>query len=250
MLVDTFVVRTLVVPALFAIVGERMWWPGRSGGADPAPIGVQIDRTGENTRMPQSPPPPSRAEPMRTEPTRTGRAGRDERADGFRTPRTWASLVGSIRIGQAVITVVLLVIGAWRAAVDGVPLPWVLALSLVFLGWYGGGLLLSERTSDRRLATWWLLGLTLIWLGAVVVSPESCGSPSPLWLLAGFVMRLRWALLAERGDPRGRGDRPAAAHRHHDLRERDRAPRGAASSRWGSRAGTSSSSATDGSAVD
>ncbi|WP_262002080.1 MMPL family transporter [Microbacterium sp. Mcb102] len=30
-LVDTFVVRTLVVPALFAIVGERMWWPGKVG---------------------------------------------------------------------------------------------------------------------------------------------------------------------------------------------------------------------------
>lgn len=30
-LVDTFVVRTLVVPALFAIVGERMWWPGKGG---------------------------------------------------------------------------------------------------------------------------------------------------------------------------------------------------------------------------
>ncbi|WP_417563264.1 MMPL family transporter [Microbacterium sp.] len=28
-LVDTFVVRTLVVPALFAVVGDRMWLPGR-----------------------------------------------------------------------------------------------------------------------------------------------------------------------------------------------------------------------------
>ncbi len=28
-LVDTFVVRTLVVPAIFAIVGDRMWWPGK-----------------------------------------------------------------------------------------------------------------------------------------------------------------------------------------------------------------------------
>ncbi|NJI61099.1 sensor histidine kinase [Microbacterium oxydans] len=135
--------------------------------------------------MPQSPPLPTRAE----------RTARSERAAGFRAPRTWASLVGSIRIGQTLITVVLLVIGAWRAAVDGVPLPWVLALSLVFLGWYGGGLLLSERTSDRRLATWWLLGLTLIWLGAVVVSPEFVWLAFPLWLLAGFVMRLRWALL-------------------------------------------------------
>lgn len=32
-LVDTFVVRTLVVPAIFAIVGDRMWWPGTAGGA-------------------------------------------------------------------------------------------------------------------------------------------------------------------------------------------------------------------------
>lgn len=32
-LVDTFVVRTLVVPAIFTIVGDRMWWPGKVGGA-------------------------------------------------------------------------------------------------------------------------------------------------------------------------------------------------------------------------
>lgn len=28
-LIDTLVVRTLVVPALFSLVGDRMWWPGR-----------------------------------------------------------------------------------------------------------------------------------------------------------------------------------------------------------------------------
>jgi RND superfamily putative drug exporter len=28
-LVDTFVVRTLVVPALFSLIGDRMWWPSR-----------------------------------------------------------------------------------------------------------------------------------------------------------------------------------------------------------------------------
>lgn len=126
---------------------------------------------GENVRMPSTEPPPR--EPA----------------------HTWANLIGSIRIGQAVITVVLLVIGAVRASADGIPLPWVLALSLVFLGWYGGGLLLGERTADRRLATWWLLGLTLIWLGTVAVSPEFVWLAFPLWLLAGFVMRLRWALL-------------------------------------------------------
>lgn len=107
---------------------------------------------------------------------------------------SWATLVGSIRVGQAVITAVLLAVGVVRAAIDGVPLPWVLALGLVFLGWYGGGLLLGERTADRRLATWWLLGLTLIWLGAVVVSPEFVWLAFALWLLAGFILPLRWAV--------------------------------------------------------
>lgn len=31
-LVDTLVVRTLVVPALFSVFGDRMWWPSRSRG--------------------------------------------------------------------------------------------------------------------------------------------------------------------------------------------------------------------------
>jgi RND superfamily putative drug exporter len=26
-LLDTFVVRTLVIPALFAVIGDRIWWP-------------------------------------------------------------------------------------------------------------------------------------------------------------------------------------------------------------------------------
>jgi RND superfamily putative drug exporter len=28
-LVDTLIVRTLIVPALFSLVGDRMWWPSR-----------------------------------------------------------------------------------------------------------------------------------------------------------------------------------------------------------------------------
>lgn len=134
--------------------------------------------------MPQSPPPQTRAESH----------GRIDPAVAHRSPRSWASLVGSIRVGQAVITAVLVVIGAVRAASDGIPLPVVVAVSLVFAGWYGGGLLLSERTDDRRLATWWLLGLTAIWLGAVALSPEFVWLAFSLWLLAGFVMRMRWAV--------------------------------------------------------
>ncbi|MFE5776425.1 MMPL family transporter [Brachybacterium sp. NPDC056505] len=31
-LVDTVLVRTVLVPALFSLIGDRMWWPGRLGG--------------------------------------------------------------------------------------------------------------------------------------------------------------------------------------------------------------------------
>lgn len=31
-LLDTFVVRTAVIPALFALIGPRIWWPARLGG--------------------------------------------------------------------------------------------------------------------------------------------------------------------------------------------------------------------------
>ncbi|HET8927881.1 MAG TPA: sensor histidine kinase [Microbacterium sp.] len=101
---------------------------------------------------------------------------------------------GAIRLGQAVITVVLIVIAAVRAVADGVPVPWVLALSLVFAGWYFGGLILGDRTRDPTLATWWLAGLALIWAGSVAVSAEFVWLAFPLWLLAGFILPLGWAI--------------------------------------------------------
>lgn len=120
-------------------------------------------------------------------------------ADADRAPpaavRSWRGLVGSIRVGQSVITAALIVIGALRAAADGTPVPWVVAVSVVFAGWYFGGLLLSERTRDRALAAGWLVGLALIWIGAVAISPEFVWLAFPLWLLAGFVLRMRWAIL-------------------------------------------------------
>ena len=118
-------------------------------------------------------------------------------ADGdpaLRPTRSWRALVGSIRVGQSVITAALLIIGAVRAAGDGTPVPWVVAVSVVFAGWYFGGLLLSERTRDRGVAAGWLVGLALIWVGAVAISPEFVWLAFPLWLLAGFVLRMRWAI--------------------------------------------------------
>jgi len=34
-LLDTFIVRTLVIPALFALIGDRIWWPTDPMHAEP-----------------------------------------------------------------------------------------------------------------------------------------------------------------------------------------------------------------------
>lgn len=99
----------------------------------------------------------------------------------------------AIRLGQSIITVALVVITSIRALADGLPPALVIAPALVFAGWYFGGLLLGDRTRDPVLATWWLAGLTLIWVGAVAVSEEFVWLAFPLWLLAGFILPLPWA---------------------------------------------------------
>lgn len=103
----------------------------------------------------------------------------------------------AIRIGQVTITAVLLVIAVVRADGAGTPLPWILALSLVFAGWYGAGLLIASRSGRRSpgVAIGWLLGLALIWTGAVIVSPEFVWLAFSLWMLAGFLLPLLWAVI-------------------------------------------------------
>lgn len=103
-------------------------------------------------------------------------------------------LVHAIRVGQAVITVVLVVIGAARAIGAGATVGWVVAVAVGFLGWYGIGLALARRSRDRRQGAIWLGLLAAVWIGAVVVSAEFVWLAFPLWLLAGFVMPLRWAV--------------------------------------------------------
>ena len=114
--------------------------------------------------------------------------------DTSRRGRPGGSVSWAIRLGQTAITTVLLVVAAIRAAADGVPLAWVLSIALVFTGWYVGGLVFGARTRDPVLATWWLGGLSLIWAGAVAISAEFVWLAFPLWLLAGFVLRLPWAI--------------------------------------------------------
>lgn len=100
-----------------------------------------------------------------------------------------------MRLGQAAITLALAVIAAGRACADGIPATWALSLAAVFVAWYLGGLVLARRRRGGALAVGWLAGLFLIWAGAVAVSPEYVWLAFPLWLLAGFILSLPWAIV-------------------------------------------------------
>ncbi|MGO1283978.1 MAG: MMPL family transporter [Brachybacterium sp.] len=41
-LLDTLLVRTVLVPALFALIGDRMWWPSRPASVDAAGVGAGV----------------------------------------------------------------------------------------------------------------------------------------------------------------------------------------------------------------
>lgn len=110
-------------------------------------------------------------------------------------PRTLSATVRSMQVGQHLITALLIVVGAGRALADGTQVAMVLASALVFAGWYLGGVILAGRTRDRTLGAWWLVGLATIWVGTVVASVEFVWLAFSLWLLAGYLLRWRWAVV-------------------------------------------------------
>ncbi|MCG1038020.1 MMPL family transporter, partial [Polaribacter sargassicola] len=60
-IVDTLVVRTVIVPAIFALVGDRIWWPGRAPkapGKDGAPVRAASDAGALATHEPGDLPDP------------------------------------------------------------------------------------------------------------------------------------------------------------------------------------------------
>ena len=88
---------------------------------------------------------------------------------------------------------VLVVVGVSRSLRTGASPGW-LALSVgILLSWYAVGLALA-RHPRHRWAPWWLVGLTLAWLGTVLVSSENVWVAVSLWLLAGHFLRLGWAV--------------------------------------------------------
>lgn len=110
-------------------------------------------------------------------------------------PRTATATLRSMQVGQHVIAVALAIIGVARATSEGTPVLVATGAATLLLLWYGTGILLSSRPSTGTSARWWLVGLTLIWAGSVIISAEFVWFAFVLWLLAGQLLT-RWVSIA------------------------------------------------------
>lgn len=99
-----------------------------------------------------------------------------------------------MQIGQHVIAVTLTAISTVRAVTEGAPLGAAVAAGIAVLAWYVVGVALMARNRDPQLARWWLVGLTLVWVAAVVVSAEFVWLAFLIWLLAGLLLPGLWAI--------------------------------------------------------
>jgi signal transduction histidine kinase len=132
---------------------------------------------------------------MSSTPSNPYPSARADTSGGRWSVRTLSATTRSMQVGQHLITAVLLIIGAGRALTDGTPVALVLTSILVFAGWYLSGVILASRTADPALGAWWLVGLAVIWVGTVAASVEFVWLAFSLWLLAGYLLRWRWAVV-------------------------------------------------------
>ncbi|MGD8215177.1 sensor histidine kinase [Aestuariimicrobium sp. Y1814] len=107
--------------------------------------------------------------------------------------------VRTMTIGQHVMAVLLSVIGAVRAVAAGVGWPVAVAAAVAVVAWHTAGAALARRSAPPRVVVGWLVGLVVVWVGAVVVSSEFVWLAFLLWLLAGHLLPLRWGLLLSVG---------------------------------------------------
>ncbi|MCT1386302.1 sensor histidine kinase [Brachybacterium sp. p3-SID1565] len=123
-----------------------------------------------------------------------------------RTGRVPAGLTArAMEVGRHLIAVALTVIGVLRALADGVAPAAAIVAGLAILGWHAAGSVIATRPAPGGSApgrigpraarpVWWLLGLAMVWVAAVAVSPEFVWLAFLLWLLAGHLLPLWWGL--------------------------------------------------------
>lgn len=103
--------------------------------------------------------------------------------------------VSAMLIGQHAMAVLLSAIAVYRSVRDGVPVALAVVPAVLIPAWNFFGMQLLQRlTSLRRAGVWWLVGFGVLWLGAIVISPEFVWLAFLLWLLAGHLLPLWWGL--------------------------------------------------------
>ncbi len=108
----------------------------------------------------------------------------------------------TLTVLQHAIFAALVAICASRAWAIGVPLALLLGVTLALVGCYAAGPVLARRfgagpsgsVPAGRIGVLWLLALTGCWIASVVVAPDHVWLAFPLWLLAGQLLTLPWAI--------------------------------------------------------
>lgn len=93
-----------------------------------------------------------------------------------------------LAVGRHTLFALLLLIGVGRTVGSGTDLRWLLPLALVTAAWYVVGTAGRPGFRPAGAGPWWLLGLTLLWGGLVVLSPDFVWIAFALWLLAVHLM--------------------------------------------------------------
>ncbi|WP_114906247.1 sensor histidine kinase [Ornithinimicrobium murale] len=104
-------------------------------------------------------------------------------------------VAGWLAVGRHTLFALLLVIGTVRAVGSGADLRWLVPLVLVTTIWYAVGTAWRSTFVTAGAGPWWLLGLTLLWGGLVVVSPDFVWVAFALWLLSVHLMAFPLAVL-------------------------------------------------------
>lgn len=99
-----------------------------------------------------------------------------------------------LAIGRHTLFALLLLIGTVRAVSSGADLAWLVPLVLITATWYVVGTAWRATFVTAGASPWWLLVLTLLWGGLVVVSPDFVWVAFALWLLSVHLMAFPLAI--------------------------------------------------------
>lgn len=113
--------------------------------------------------------------------------------DGSSRPAV-SPVVRAMEVGRHLIALALTAIGVIRAIGDGTPPAAAVVAGLAIIAWHTAGTILPRRSRADRLLVWWLIGLAVVWIAAVAVSPEFVWLAFLLWLLAGHLLPVIWGL--------------------------------------------------------